>query len=105
VAVAVALGAYPIVRRLTQRIESVQRGVVRWGEGDLSVRVPVQGSDEIAFLAERFNVAAERVQTLVRSHKSLLANASHELRSPLARIRMGLELMPQVQGPALDEVK
>ncbi len=105
VAVAVALGAYPIVRRLTQRIESVQRGVERWGEGDLSARVPVQGRDEIAFLAERFNTAADRVQTLVRSHKALLANASHELRSPLARIRMGLELMPQVQGTALDEVK
>ncbi len=105
VAVAVALAAYPIVRRLTQRIEAVQKGVERWGEGDLGARVPVQGQDEIAFLAQRFNTAAERVQTLVRSHKALLANASHELRSPLARIRMGLELMPQAKGPALDEVK
>ena len=65
----------------------------RWGDGDLSTRLPVQGQDEVAFLAERFNAAAERVQTLVKSHKSLLANASHELRSPLARIRMGLELL------------
>jgi two-component system, OmpR family, sensor kinase len=47
----------------------------------------------VAFLAERFNAAAERVQTLLQSHKTLLANASHELRSPLARIRMGLELL------------
>jgi len=98
VAVAVALGAYPIVRRLTQRLETVQRGVEQWGAGDLSVRLPEQGEDEVASLAQRFNVAAERVQTLVRSHKALLANASHELRSPLARIRMGLELMPS--GPA-----
>jgi signal transduction histidine kinase len=93
-ALAVALGAYPIVRRLTQRLEAVQRGVEQWGGGDLSVRLPEQGQDEVASLAQRFNVAAERVQTLVRSHKALLANASHELRSPLARIRMGLELMP-----------
>jgi signal transduction histidine kinase len=93
-AVAVALGAYPIVRRLTQRLEAVQRGVEQWGAGDLSVRLPEVGEDEVASLAQRFNVAAERVQTLVRSHKALLANASHELRSPLARIRMGLELMP-----------
>jgi signal transduction histidine kinase len=57
------------------------------------VRVKEGGSDEIAFLAARFNHAAERVETLVKTHKSLLANASHELRSPLARIRMGLELM------------
>ena len=47
----------------------------------------------VAFLALRFNHAAERIETLMESHKSLLANASHELRSPLARIRMGLELM------------
>jgi two-component system, OmpR family, sensor kinase len=93
VALAVALGAYPIVRRLTKRLEGLQKGVERWGDGDLSTRLPVQGQDEVAFLAERFNAAAERVQTLVKSHKSLLANASHELRSPLARIRMGLELM------------
>ena len=100
VGLAVALGTYPIVRRLTQRLEGLQRGVERWGSGDLSARVTVHGTDEVAFLAERFNHAAERIETLMEtqksllvSHKSLLANASHELRSPLARIRMGLELM------------
>jgi two-component system OmpR family sensor kinase len=93
VALAVAIGIYPIIRRLTQRIEDLRRGVERWGEGDLSVRVKESGSDEVTFLARRFNHAAERVETLVKTHKSLLANASHELRSPLARIRMGLELM------------
>jgi signal transduction histidine kinase len=100
VGLAVALAAYPIIRRLTLRLEALQRGVERWGSGDLSARVPVQGQDEVAFLATRFNSAAERIQNLVESqkallnaHKNLLANASHELRSPLARIRMGLELM------------
>jgi signal transduction histidine kinase len=100
VAVAVALGTYPIVRRLTRRLEALQNGVQRWGDGDLGVRVPVNGNDEVAFLATRFNRAAEQIETLVKSHesllasqKSLLANASHELRSPLTRIRMGLELM------------
>lgn len=90
---AVALGTYPVVRWLTQRLERLQQGVERWGQGDLSARLPVQGQDEVAFLAQRFNVAAERVQAVVESHKVLLANASHELRSPLARIRMGLELL------------
>ncbi len=93
VALAVALGAYPIVRRLTKRLEALQKGVERWGDGDLSTRLPMTGQDEVAFLATRFNAAAERVQTLLQSHKALLANASHELRSPLARIRMGLELL------------
>ena len=93
VGLAVALGAYPIIRRLTLRLEALQRGVGRWGAGDLSARVNSDGHDEVAFLAADFNNAAERIETLMNSHKALLANASHELRSPLARIRMSLELM------------
>jgi two-component system, OmpR family, sensor kinase len=106
-AVAVAVGSYPIVRRLTKRLESVQQGVERWGQGDLSARLSEDGKDEVALLSKRFNHSAEQIetlleaqkslvasqQTLLASQKSLLANASHELRSPLARIRMGLELM------------
>ena len=99
VAVAVAIGSYPVVRRLTLRLEDLRRGVESWGEGDLSVRVPEKGNDEVAFLARRFNHAAERVEHLLKANKSLLANASHELRSPLARIRMGLELMDPEPSP------
>ncbi|HKH66634.1 MAG TPA: histidine kinase dimerization/phospho-acceptor domain-containing protein, partial [Reyranella sp.] len=105
VGVAVALGVYPIVRRLTKRLEALQRGVQRWGEGDLSVRVTDDGQDEVADLSNRFNAAAARIEELVRSHKSLLANASHELRSPLARIRMGLELIGErPSSGARDEI-
>ncbi len=93
VGLAVALGAYPVIRRLTLRLEALQRGVERWGTGDLSTRVNSSGHDEVAFLAADFNNAAERIETLMNSHKALLANASHELRSPLARIRMSLELI------------
>jgi signal transduction histidine kinase len=106
VALAVAIGAYPIIRRLTHRLEELRLGVERWGEGELSARIPEHGSDELAFLAQRFNHAAERVEALLKAHKSLLANASHELRSPLARIRMGLELMGADASPAFqDEVR
>ncbi len=107
VGLAVALATYPIIRKLTRRLEKLQNGVEQWGAGDLSLRIPDAGQDEVAFLAKRFNVAAERVETLVKSHesllasqKSLLANASHELRSPLTRIRMGLELMGTSPSPA-----
>ncbi len=93
VGVAVALATYPIIRKLTRRLELLQRGVEQWGAGDLAARVSVHGQDEVAFLAQRFNHAAERIEALVLAHKSLLANASHELRSPLTRIRLGLELM------------
>ena len=100
VGVAVAVGVFPIIRRLLQRLENLQRGVQRFGEGDLSVRVATKGDDEVADLARQFNAAAERIETLVTSHKTLLANASHELRSPLTRIRMGLELMGDGQPSA-----
>jgi two-component system OmpR family sensor kinase len=103
VALAVAIGSYPIIRRLTQRLDDLRLGVERWGEGDLSARIKEDGSDELAFLAQRFNHAAERVETLLKSHKSLLANASHELRSPLARIRMGLELIGPEASPSFQE--
>lgn len=93
VGVAVALGVFPIIRRLLKRLENLQRSVQRFGEGDLATRVPVQGNDELADLSRQFNASAERIEALMASQKSLLANASHELRSPLTRIRMGMELM------------
>jgi signal transduction histidine kinase len=111
VSVAVALGTYPIVRRLTRRLETLQHGVEQWGDGNLSVRVPEGGNDEVGFLANRFNHAAQQIESLVRSRddllasqKSLLANASHELRSPLTRIRMGLEFMGAANSSAKVEI-
>jgi len=105
VGIGAALVMYPVARRLTRRLERLQRGVERWGAGDLSARVPMSGTDEVGHLARHFNSAAERIEQLVRAQKSLLANASHELRSPLARIRMGLELMGEKPTPALrDEI-
>ncbi len=87
------IGARPVVRRLTGRLERLQRGVESLGAGDLTARVKVEGRDEVARLARSFNQAAARIESLVDAHKMLLANASHELRTPLARIRLGLELV------------
>ena len=92
IALVVALGARPVVRRLTGRLERLQRGVESLGAGDLRARVKVEGRDEVARLAQSFNQAAARIEGLVDAHKMLLANASHELRTPLTRIRLGLEL-------------
>jgi signal transduction histidine kinase len=93
IALVVALGARPVVRRLTGRLERLQRGVESLGAGDLTARVKVEGRDEVARLAQSFNQAAARIESLVNARKMLLANASHELRTPLARIRLGLELL------------
>jgi signal transduction histidine kinase len=102
--VAVAAGAWPVVRRLTRRLEALKRGVETFGAGQLSHRVEVTGSDEVAALASSFNQAAGRIEALLRAHQSLLANASHELRSPLARMKMALAMIddvPEAQRQAL----
>jgi signal transduction histidine kinase len=98
-ALAVGVGAYPIVRRLTQRLERLQQGVESLGAGDLAARVAVEGRDEVAGLAQSFNRAAGRIEELVGAHKTLLANASHELRTPLARIRMAVEMLKDTADP------
>ncbi len=92
---AVAAGAYPVVRRLTRRLESLRSGVDAFGAGNLGHRVTVSGGDEVAAVAASFNTAAARIETLVASHRSLLANASHELRSPLARMKMAVAMLEE----------
>ncbi|SFU86394.1 sensor histidine kinase [Pseudoduganella namucuonensis] len=91
-AIIIALGAYPVVRRLTRRLEHLQQGVESLGAGNLGARVEVKGGDEVARLAAAFNRSADQIEALVGAHKSMLANASHELRTPLARIRLAMEL-------------
>ena len=97
-ALIVSVAAYPVSRRLTVRLEHLKEAVDALGEGRLATRVDLNGCDEIATLAESFNHSAERIETLVTGHRQLLANASHELRSPLARLRMGLELLAGTQA-------
>lgn len=100
IAIVVGAAAFPVVRHLTRRLERLRQGVERFGDGDLLVRVPVKGKDEIAAVARSFNRAAERIERLVEGHRTLLANASHELRSPVARLRMAVDLSEQTGGPA-----
>lgn len=95
IAAAIGLAAYPVVRHLTRRLERLRRGVETWGEGKLSTRVDDGGSDEIAAVAQTFNKAASQIERMLEAHRSLLANASHELRSPLARLRMAIDLFQE----------
>ncbi len=92
------LGSYLAARRITRRLERLERGVTRFGEGDLDARVHVRGRDEIARLAAAFNRSSDRISGLLKQQRRMLQSASHELRSPLARLRMALELTAE---PAL----
>ena len=92
---AVAGGAWPVVRGLTRRLEALKRGVDAFGAGALHQRVAEDGRDEVAALGASFNQAAARIEVLLQSHKSLLANASHELRSPLTRLKMAVSMLEE----------
>ena len=102
---AIAAGAYPVVRRLTRRLEALKRGVEQFGAGALDHRVAISGADEVAAVAASFNVAAARVEALVQSHRSLLANASHELRSPLARMKMAVSMLAEATPSERETLK
>ena len=103
--IAVAAGAYPVVRRLTRRLEALKQGVEQFGAGQLHHRVEVSGRDEVAAVASSFNVAAARIEALVQSHQSLLANASHELRSPVARMKMAVSMLDGASPAQRDRLK
>ena len=88
----VGLAAYPVTTRLTRRLEALRAGVARWGDGAALTPFDERGHDEVALLARTFNGAAARLDASLASQKALLANASHELRSPLARLRLAIEV-------------
>jgi two-component system sensor histidine kinase CpxA len=98
---------------LTSPLKKLQSTVKSFAEGNLNVRVsPELGNrgDELADLGREFDHMAERIEALISSQKRLLADISHELRSPLARLSVALELARKnvVDGrptPALDRIE
>ncbi len=99
VATIVGLAAYPVVARITGRLEALRLSVEAWGGGETHRRAKVDGADEIAAVAVSFNTAADRADALLEAHKAMLAHASHELRSPLARLAMAAEIMASGADP------
>jgi two-component system sensor histidine kinase CpxA len=85
-----------LARHLTRPLLQVQEAAGRIAEGRLETRVGTIGGgrgDEIAMLGRNFDRMAERIEALVVSHRSLLADVSHEIRSPLARLMLALGLL------------
>jgi len=78
---------------LTRPIRRLRLAAQSMAAGNLDIRVGGKGSDEVAELARDFDVMAERLREMLHSQRRLLSDVSHELRSPLARLRVALELM------------
>lgn len=78
-------------RIITRPIVSLTRSIQRMGRGDFSVRVPVHGSGELRRLSETFNTMSEKLEMLDQSRNQFVSNASHELKTPLATMKILLE--------------
>jgi len=87
--------AYAMQASLLRPLKWLHSGVEAVSEGDFSTRVPVVRNDEIGKVARAFNQMTTRVQEMMDDRERLLADVSHELRSPLARMKVALELMPE----------
>ncbi len=83
---------YALASYLTAPISKLRRATHKFAEGDLTTRLNIKRRDELGGLAREFDEMAERIETLVTSEKRLTQDISHELRSPLARLNVALEL-------------
>jgi signal transduction histidine kinase len=92
-ALTIALLIIPVSRLMTTRIKKLEQSAIRITEGDLSHRVRIAGSDEISELSRAFNGMTDKLESMIRSGRELTANVSHELRSPLTRIRLAEEML------------
>ncbi|MEP7149365.1 MAG: ATP-binding protein [Acidobacteriota bacterium] len=92
------LVCYALARYLSSPIQKIRRATQKLAEGDLGTRVGDDVGnrrDELAVLAKDFDVMAERIESLVTSQQRLSRDVSHELRSPLARMAVALEIAKQ----------
>jgi len=98
--VSVVCTAYLFQRRLLRPVRLLDEGVARLSTGDLDVAVPVVTRDEFGALTDTFNKMVGRVKQMIQARDQLLLDVSHELRSPLTRLKVALALLPDDENRA-----
>jgi two-component system, OmpR family, osmolarity sensor histidine kinase EnvZ len=93
------LAAWWLARRAIRPLQRLQQAATSLGRGQTPERLPETGPREIAALSRRFNEMAKQVEDLLAARTVLLAGVSHDLRTPLARLRLGVEMLVRKPGP------
>ncbi|NHB57562.1 HAMP domain-containing protein [Acinetobacter sp. 194] len=91
------LGVYGLIVPMQRKLRQVNDALDVMQKGEMSVRVPVEGYDEMANLASSYNNMSDHIQRLIEAQRELMRAVSHELRTPVARIRFGLEMLADEQ--------
>jgi signal transduction histidine kinase len=92
--ITILAGVYLVTRRLLRPVRVLSEGVERLRRGDLEVEMPTRRTDELGTLIVSFNEMARAVRERIRARDQLLLDVSHEIRSPLTRMRVALEMTP-----------
>jgi signal transduction histidine kinase len=91
--VLIIAAAYFSIRRLFKPIRWLMRGVTELSQGNLTHQIPIRRKDELGELAASFNAMTARLRQMIQAKEQLLLDVSHELRSPLTRMKVALEFI------------
>jgi two-component system, OmpR family, sensor kinase len=95
----IAILVLPLSLRISRPIRELHRVGQAWSDGRLDQRVSLTGTDEISELGSVFNLMANNLEKTLKDRREFLAFISHEMKSPLARIKIALELLQDPQAP------
>lgn len=94
----VLLSAHAVLKLLLRPVRWLGEGVAQLSDGKLDVVLPVRTRDEFGSLTDAFNRMVRRVREMIQARDQLLVDVSHELRSPLTRMKVALELLPESES-------
>ena len=100
-----SLACASVAAYITLRMRDIEKAVTRFGSGDMGVRIATYSKDPMGRLARSFDHMADRIESLIDGNRRLCVDISHELRSPLARLRLALGLAKSGSTSALNRME